>query len=96
MGYEVIPIAAAKYVMNGMEIAKFLNGKKRWYSYFERTPLPGEMIHENNGKTTVISDGDSEYIRNEYFESSKKYWKYTVLTRRNKYRMIYKTIWVNF
>ena len=96
MGYEIIPVRLAKYVMNGKEIAKFLNGKKRWYSYAERTPLPGEMIYKNNGETSVISDGASRYIKEEYFESSKKHWKYTVLTRRNNYHMIYKVIWVNF
>jgi hypothetical protein len=96
MAYEVIPVTVEKYVMNGKEIAKFLNGKQRWYSYAERVPLPGEMIRKNNGETSVISDGASRYIRDEYFDSSKKHWRYTVLTRRNRYRMIYKVIWVNF
>ncbi len=96
MGYELIPVEAVKYVMTAKEVAKFLKRKNRWYSYAERVPRAGEMIHKNNGKTQVITSGDEKYIREDYFPSSKEYWKYTVLTKRNNYYIIWKVIYVDF
>lgn len=93
MGYEVIPVDIAKYVMTAKEIAKFFNKGLKWHTYATRIPLPGEMIRVN-GKTTVINDGDAHYIRDCYY--SKELRKYYVLTRRNDWRMIYKDIYVDF
>jgi len=93
MGYEVIPVKIAKYVMTAKEIAKFFNKGKKWYTYATRVPLPGEMI-QVNGKTRVINDGDANYIRNNY--DYKELYKYHILTRRKNWHMIYKVVYVNF
>ena len=93
MGYEVIPVDIAKYVMTAKEIAKFFNKGLKWHTYAMRIPLPGEMIRVN-GKTTVINDGSANYIKNYY--DCKELYKYYVLTRRNDWRMIYKVIYVDF
>ena len=93
MGYEVIPVDIAKYVMTAKEIAKFFNKGKKWHTYATRIPLPGEMIRVN-GKTTVINDGDANYIRDCYH--AKELHKYYVLTRRNEWHTNYKVIWVDF
>lgn len=96
MGYELIPVKVVKYVMTAKEVAKFLKRRNRWYSYAERVPRAGEMIHMNNGETQVITSGAEHYIREDYFPSSKEYWKYIVLTKRNDYHIIWKVIYVDF
>ena len=96
MRYELIPIGVTKYIMNAKEVAKYLTGNKRWYSYAERVPKAGEMIHKMNGETQVVTKGDENYIRKDYFESSKEYWRYTVLTKRDNYHVIWGGIWVDF
>lgn len=93
MGYEVIPVEITKYVMTAKEIAKFFNKGKKWHTYAARIPLPGEMIRVN-GKTTVINDSDANYIRDCYL--SKEYHKYYVLTRRNKWHVVYDVVYVDF
>ena len=93
MGYEVIPVSITKYVMSAKEIAKFFNKGKKWYTYATRVPLPGEMIRVN-GETRVISDGDANYIMDNY--DFKEFYKYYILTRRNTWRMIYKAVYVDF
>ena len=93
MGYEVIPVDIAKYVMTAKEIAKFFNKGQKWYTYAKRIPLPGEMIRVND-ETTVINDSAANYIRDCYH--AKELRKYYVLTRRNTWHMIYKVIYVNF
>ena len=91
MSYEVIPVKIAKYVMTAKEIAKFFNKGEKWYTYATRIPLPGEMIRVN-GETHVISDGDANYIRDNY----KELYKYYILARRNTWRTIYKAVYVDF
>lgn len=93
MGYEVIPVDIAKYVMNAKEIAKFFNRGKKWHTYATRIPLPGEMIRVN-GETTVINDGGANFIRDYYH--AKELRKYYVLTRRKTWYMIYKAVYVDF
>lgn len=93
MSYEVIPVDTAKYVMSVKEIAKFFNRGKKWHSYATRIPLPGEMIRVN-GETHVISDGDTNYIRDNY--NYKELYKYYILARRNTWHTIYKAVYVDF
>ena len=93
MGYEVIPVDITKYVMTAKEIAKFFNKGKKWHTYATCIPLPGEMIRVN-GKTTVINDGDANYIRDCYH--AKELRKYYILTRRKTWHTRYKVIWVDF
>lgn len=94
MGYKVIPVDIAKYVMTAKEIAKFFKNKRnKWHTYATRTPLPGEMIRVN-GKTAVINDGSANYIKNDY--DCKELYKYYVLARRNDWHTIYKVVHVDF
>lgn len=93
MDYEVIPVDITKYVMSAKEIAKFFNKEKKLYTYATRIPLPGEMIRVN-GETCVISDGCTNYIRDNY--NHKELYKYHILTRRNTWHTIYKAIYVDF
>ena len=93
MGYEVIPVDIAKYVMTAKEIAKFFNKEKKWHTYATRIPLPGEMIRVN-GETTVINDAAADYIRDYYH--AKELHKYYVLTRRKNWHTIYKVVYVDF
>lgn len=98
MGYELIPVGVTKYVMTGKEIAKFLKGKQKWYTFAERTPREGEMICSNMSghKTWVVTSGDEKHIREEYTDAAKKHYKYVVLMKRNQYHIIWKLIYVNF
>lgn len=98
MGYELIPVGVTKYVINSKEIAKFFKGKQKWYTFAERIPREGEMIHSNmsGGKTFVVTDGDEKYFREDYTEAAKKHYKYVVLTKRKDYHIVWKLIYVNF
>jgi len=95
MGYKLIPIGVTKYVMNNKEIAKFLKGKQKWYTFEERTPHEGEMIRSNmsGDKTWVVTSGDEKHIREEYTNVAKKHYKYLVLTKRKDYHIIWKPIY---
>lgn len=78
------------YTLNAKEVCKFLRKPIKWYTYAERVPRVGELIFLPSlkwaGKNSqVISQGDHNYIKNDYSDYAKKISKYYVICQTKLY-----------
>ena len=78
------------YKLNAKEVGKFLRKPIKWYTYAERVPHIGELIFLPKmkwagKKSCTISEGDYNYIKNDYFDYTKKHTKYYVICQTNLY-----------